>query len=163
MQAYKVAATLAQKQHVEGIDHQVWRPIHHRSRAKTLSELNYGKVDGESLRVLTGIKSNKMYLYGRPFTVIVDHEPLVSMYNMHSREVTNRVAKHKSKLLAFDFKVEYQPGVQSPCDYGSGNPPPAREYTQMEKLELGVEEEDQEMQATGARGCSNTANATTLL
>ena len=85
-----VAATVAQKQHVEGIDHQVWRPIHHRSRAKTLSELNYGKVDGESLRVLTGIKSNKMYLYGRPFTVILDHEPLVSMYNMHSREVTNR-------------------------------------------------------------------------
>ena len=71
-----------------------------------------------------------MYLYGRPFTVLVDHEPLVSMYNMHSREVTNRVAKHKFKLLAFDFKVEYQPGVQNPCDQGSRNPLPGGEYTE---------------------------------
>ena len=65
--------------------------------------MNYRKVDGESLGVLMGIRSNKMYLYGRPFQVVVDHEPLCNLYNQHSREVTVRVAKHKSKLLALDF------------------------------------------------------------
>ena len=73
----------------------------HTSRAKTKVEINYGKVDEESMRVRTGIKSNKMYLYGRLFTVIIDHEPLVTMNNTHSREVIDRVAKDKSKLLPF--------------------------------------------------------------
>ena len=96
--------------------------------------------------VLSGIKSNKMYLYGIPFTVIVDHEPLVAMYNSHSREVTTRVAKHKSKLLAFNFKVQYQPGVQNPCDYGSRNPPPKKAYSAQERDELGIEEEEEDQE-----------------
>ena len=104
-----VAATVGQKHNVEGIDHAVWQLVMHTSRAKTKKDMNFDKVDEVSLGVLTGIKSNKMYLCGRPFTVIVDHEPLVTMYNQHSREVSDRVAKHKSKLLAFDFKVQYQP------------------------------------------------------
>jgi len=75
-----VAGTVAQKYEVEGLDHPVWRPVDHTSRAKTAAEMNYGKVDGESLGVLTGIRSNKMYLYGRPFqVVVVDHEPLCTM------------------------------------------------------------------------------------
>ena len=139
-----VAATVAQIQEIQGVDHSVWRPVNHTSRSKTVSELNYGKVDGESLGILTGIKSNKMYLHGAPFTVVVDHEPLVNMYNSHSKEVTVRVARHKSKLLAYDFTVTYQPGVVNPCDYGSRNPPPAQAYTEEEKEELGVEEEDEE-------------------
>ena len=43
--------------------------------------MNYGKVDGESLAVLSGTHSNKMYLYGTNFTVVVDHETLITLYN----------------------------------------------------------------------------------
>ena len=96
-----------------------------------------------SLGVLTGIRSNKMYLYGKPFQVVVDHEPLCTMYNKHSREVTVRVAKHKSKLLDFDFQVIYQPGATNPCDWASRCPPQQRSYTAEEREELGVEDEDE--------------------
>ena len=96
------------------------------SCAKMETEMNYGKVDGESLGVLTGIKSNSMFLYGQFFEVVVDHEPLVNLYNRHSKEVTVRVAKHKSKLLSFNFDVIYQPGATNPCDFASRNPPPRR-------------------------------------
>ena len=71
--------------------------------AKTEAELQYGKVDGESPGVLTGILSNKMYLYGTKFTVVVDHLPLVPMYKSNSKALPARVAKHKSKRRAFDF------------------------------------------------------------
>ena len=71
--------------------------------AKTEAELQYGKVDGESQGVLTGIFSNKMYLYGTKFTVVVDHLPLVPMYKSYSKALPARVAKHKSKRRAFDF------------------------------------------------------------
>ena len=138
-----VAGTVAQKYELEGLDHPVWRPVNHTSRAKTAAEMKYGKVDGESLGVLTRISSNRMYLYGKPFQVVVDHEPLCTMYNNHSREVTVRVAKHKSKLLDFDFKVIYQPGATNPCDWASRCPPQLKTYTAEEREELGVEDEEE--------------------
>ena len=121
-----MAATVAQEYCVEGMDHTVWRPVNHTSHAKTEMEMNYGKVDGESLGVLTGIKSNSMFLYGQFFEVVVDHELLVNLYNRHSKEVTVRVAKQKSKLLSFNFDVIYQQGATKPCDFSSRNPPPRR-------------------------------------
>ena len=39
-----------------------------------------------------------MQLYGTKFTVVVDKEPLVELYNSHSSELRLRTAKHKSKL-----------------------------------------------------------------
>ena len=128
-----VAGTVTQKYTIDGVDHPVWRPVNHSSQAKTPAEMNYGKVDWESLGILAGIRSNKMYLYRRPFQVVVDHEPLCNLYNQHSREVTVRVAKHKSKLLAFDFDMMYQPGATNPCDYASRCPPLTCKYTAEER------------------------------
>ena len=139
-----VAATVAQSHKVEGLDQEVWRPVHHNSRAKTECEANYGKVDGESLGVLSGILSNRMYLYGTPFVVVVDHQPLVSLYSSHSRDLPVRVAKHRSKLRGFNFKVKYEPGITTPADYGSRNPPPKKIYSEEEKEDLGVEEENED-------------------
>ena len=48
----------------------------------TLTEQGYSKVEGESLSVLTGVRTNKRYLYGTQFEVVVDHQPLVSLYNV---------------------------------------------------------------------------------
>ena len=61
-------------------------------------------MDGESLAVLSGIKSNKMYLYGCEFKVVVDHRPLVP-----DRPSSAYVDRHRSKLLGFNFRVVYEP------------------------------------------------------
>ena len=55
----------------------MWRPDAHTNRAKTKAEMNYEKMNGESPVILTGIHSNKMYLYGIKFTKVVDHELLI--------------------------------------------------------------------------------------
>ena len=146
-----VAATVAQGYKVEGVDHTVWRPVTYTSRAKTETECNYGKVDGESLAVLSGILTNKMYLYGTRFTVITDHKPIVPMYNSHSKSIPVRVAKHKSKLRAFDFDVAYEAGVTTPSDYGSRHPPGSKEYSQAERELLGVEAEEEDAEILIAR------------
>ena len=73
-----VAATVAQQHLVEGMDHSVWRPVAYNSRAKTVAELGYGKVDGDSLAIMSGMLSNRMYLYGMDLEVVTDHQPLVS-------------------------------------------------------------------------------------
>ena len=83
---------MAQLHQVEGIDHPVWRPVAYNSRAKTVAELGYGKVDGESLAIMSGMLSNRMYLYGMELEVVTDHQPLVSMYNNHGGSLPVRVA-----------------------------------------------------------------------
>ena len=144
-----VAATVAQKHKVRGQD--CWRPVNYTSRAKSEAEKNYGKVDGESLGVLSGIMANRMYLYGTKFEVVVDHKPLVSMYSSHSKSLPVRVAKHKSKLRGFDFSVVYEPGLTTPSDYGSRHPAPRRHYTEQEKEELGVKEEEEDAEIIVSR------------
>ena len=108
-----VASTVAQL-HPEG-----WRSVCYQSRSLTKAEMNYGKVDGESLAVLSGIMANRNYLYGTKFTVVGDHLPLIPLYKSHSRELPVRVARHRSKLGGFDFQLQYEPGSTNPSDYGS--------------------------------------------
>ena len=115
-----VSATMAQKYKLPEQHRPVWRPVNHTSRALTAAEKNYGKSEGESLAILSGILSNKMFLYGTDFEVVTDHEPLCPMYNSPSKPLPVRVAKHKSKLRGFSFKVTYEPGSTNPSDYGEG-------------------------------------------
>jgi len=125
----------------------VYRPVHHNSRVLTPTEERYGKVEGESLAVLTGIKTNRMYLYGTNFEVVVDHKPLVPLYNSPGRPSPIRVDRHKSKLLAFNYTVVYKPGHRNPCDYASRHPQKISGFDQMtavQKEELGIEDEEED-------------------
>ena len=112
----------------------------------TEAERGYGKTEGESLAILSGIMANKAYLYGTKFEVVTDHKPLVSLYNAPNRPAPVRVDRHKGKLRNFRFKVVYEPGNTSLADYGSRHPNHAREYTETERQEYGEEDiaEDEE-------------------
>ena len=90
------------------------------SSAKTTAELNYGKVDRESLGVFSKIKEPQMYLYRTMFMCVVDHEPGVPLYNSHSRELPVKVARHRFKLTRFNFVVVYEPGTTKPSDIQVG-------------------------------------------
>ena len=57
-----------------------------------------------------------------------------------------RVAKHIDKLKGFQFKVIYQPGSKNPSDYGSRHPGKSRQYTDLERERLGVEDETEDME-----------------
>ena len=140
-----VAATVAQLHAVRGSEEEVWRPVEHSSRALTKTEQGYSKVEGESLGILNGVKKHKKYLYGTQFEVVVDHEPLVSLYNS-KKELPARVAKHVDKLKGFQFKVVYQSGSKNPADYGSRHPPKLVQHSKEERDELGIEDEEEDME-----------------
>ena len=136
-------ATVAQRyQHPS--EGEQWRPVAHSARAWTDPEKRYSQIEKESNALHSGIVSNKMYLLGMPFKAIVDHQPLLSLYNTPRRPKQMRVDRHRMKLEAYTFKVEHIPGSLMPCDYGSrrGCPPP-RMYTEEEAEELGVELNDE--------------------
>jgi hypothetical protein len=142
-----VAATVAQGYKVPGERKLQWRTLHQNGRALQPAEKNYGKIEGESLAIYSGIMMNKRYLYGTVFTVIIDHLSLVPLYNSPNRPAPMKVERHRSKLRQFTFSLEYEPGSTSPCDYGSRHPPEMdahRKYSKEEKEDLGIEEEEED-------------------
>ena len=81
-----VGATLAQENpSIQVGGERCFRPANYTSRALTETEKRYSKVEWESLGVMFGILSNRMYLYGTEFEVVVDHRPLVTLYNSLNR------------------------------------------------------------------------------
>ena len=158
-----LASTLAQAYQTPGYREPQYRPVIHHSRALTKAEMGYGKIEGESLSILAGVKINSTYLYGTKFEVVTDHEPLVPLYNSPTRPAPVRVERHRSKLRSFRFTTIHHPGKTIPCDYASRHPPPVRSYTSQEKEDLGVEEEEEDAEIQIGRVLAELAGNTVMV
>lgn len=66
------------------------------------------------------------------------------MHNSHYRELTERVARQKNKLIRFNFEVVYQPINTTPSDYGLRHPVQAKIYFSLEREQQGVEKEEED-------------------
>ena len=139
-----------------------WKAVHHKSRSLIPAEENYTKPEGESLAIYSGIKMNQQYLYGTPFTVMTDHSALPNLYNTN-RQAPTRVERHKGRLGSFQFRVQYVPGTQHPCDYGSRHPDPVPEnLTKKEMEDMGIEKEEADQEIWVSRMVQTAIPAITL-
>ena len=114
------------------------RLINHRARAWNKSERGYIQIERESNGVCNGVVSNRMYLLGQPFMVMVDHRPLISLYDRFGRPMQSRVGHHRIKLEAYRFNMKWEAGNKNPCDYGWRHPPEGRETRREDNTELYV-------------------------
>ena len=91
-------------------------PVAYASRTLTNAERNYSQFDREALAVVFAMGKFHNYLFGRAFTVITDHKPLLGVFSKGKAiplMASSRVIRWAVKLLAYDFILEYRPGSRN--------------------------------------------------
>ena len=123
--AVGVGAILAQKQPDETL-----RPVHYASRSLTNQEKKYSQTEKEGLGVVWACERFHLYLYGKPFVILTDHQPLKILYSRTGKP-SPRVLRWSLRLQSYDYTVEHIPGSTNPADIFSNFP-----------LKLDTKEED---------------------
>ena len=80
--------------------------------SKTLTEYQsrYSNIDREMLAIVHGIQRYHTYLCGRPFKVITDHKPLITICANALHAAPPRLQRMLMKIQGYNFEIEYRPG-----------------------------------------------------
>lgn len=87
------------------------RPIAFASRSLTKAEKNYAQIDKEALSLVWGVKRFNQYLFGREFTLITDHQPLMSIFSPQKGVPMTAAARMQRWALflgGHQYKIEFR-------------------------------------------------------
>ena len=87
------------------------RPIAYASRSLSASERNYAQLEKEALALIFGIKKFHQYLFGRRFTLITDHKPLMTILGPKKtipQLAAARLQRWALLLSAYDYQLEFR-------------------------------------------------------
>ena len=98
-----IGAVLGQKD-AKGFE----KVVHYASRSLNTAERNYSTIERELLAIIYATDKFKYYLYGKKFTIITDHNPLVYLNNITL--ASERLTRWRLKLAEYDFDIVYRKG-----------------------------------------------------
>ncbi|XP_040195388.1 uncharacterized protein K02A2.6-like, partial [Rana temporaria] len=85
------------------------KPVAFASRSLTKAESNYSHIDKEALALIWAIKKFHLYLYGREFTILTDHKPLLQIFSPDkgiSQTTAARLQRYALFLGAYSYKIQ---------------------------------------------------------
>ena len=100
----------------------VFQPVAFASRSLSDAETRYSQTEREALAVVFSCERFKNYVYELRFTVVTDHKPLLKLYSPSCSEPPTRIHRWSLRLQEFDFKLEYEPGMNNIADILSRKP-----------------------------------------
>lgn len=87
------------------------RAVAYASRPLNKAELNYPTIQKELLAIVWSVKYFRPYLFGRTFTIMTDHKPLIYLFGL--KDPSSRLLKFRLALEEYDFKVVYVKGKEN--------------------------------------------------
>ena len=90
------------------------RPVAYASTSLAPAEKRYAQIDKEGLGIIFGVKKFHQYLFGREFTILTDHKPLLGLFGKTSvipYNASPRVQRWSLSLSAYDYDLVHKPGV----------------------------------------------------
>lgn len=88
-------------QEYNGIDH----PINFISKTFKKGEINKSTIEKELIAIHYAITTFRPYLFGRKFTVLSDHKPLIYLYNL--KNPASKLTRIRLELEEYDFDVQH--------------------------------------------------------
>ena len=98
-----VGAVLSQKDE-SGLDH----PVSYYSRKLLPREQRYSTVEKELLAIKLATSAFRVYLLGRHFQIVTDHQSLEWLDRL--KEKNSRLTRWSLALQSFDVSITFQPG-----------------------------------------------------
>lgn len=105
--SYGVGSVLSIREN--GVD----KPVFFASGTLSKAEKNYSQIEREALALIFGIKRFHKYIYGRPFILVTDHQPLKTIFNPEkgiSVMSASRLVRWNVILSAYNYIIEYKKG-----------------------------------------------------
>lgn len=88
-----------------------FRPIAFASCSLNSAQRNYSQLDKEAFSIIFGLKRFHQFLYGRSFTIITDHKPLLTLLSPVKsvpQHCAARLQRWSLILASYDYKLEYR-------------------------------------------------------
>lgn len=84
------------------------RPVAYASQTLTDNKIKYDTYKKKALAIVYCVKHFRPYLYGRKFTLVTDHKPLLWFKN--AQDTNMRMLRWRLKLAEYDYNVVYKAG-----------------------------------------------------
>lgn len=87
------------------------KAVMHAARSLTPAEKKYGQIEKEALALVFAVKKFHKLLYGRKFTLLTDHKPLLAIFGSKKgipAHSTNRLQRWALTLLGYDFEIQFR-------------------------------------------------------
>ena len=96
--------------------------ISYSSRALSPAEQKYSQIERECLSIVYACEHNRLYLFGRSFTIFNDHKPIVNTLNNPKSKVPLRIERLTLRLQGFTFDLKHVTTDANISDYPSRHP-----------------------------------------